>query len=76
MTELDITQLNDVVREQSLRVQAAAAEIRKVIVGQPALVDRLLITLLCRGHLLVEGVPGDGFAGGRLSVWLMHGTIP
>lgn len=58
MTELDISQLNDVVREQSLRVQAAAAEIRKVIVGQPALVDRLLIALLCRGHLLVEGVPG------------------
>ena len=58
MTELDITQLNDVVREQSLRVQAAAAEIRKVIVGQPALIDRLLIALLCRGHLLVEGVPG------------------
>jgi MoxR-like ATPase len=58
MTELDITQLSDVVREQSLRVQAASAEIRKVIVGQPALVDRLLIALLCRGHLLVEGVPG------------------
>ncbi len=58
MTELDITQLNDVVREQSLRVQTAATEIRKVIVGQAALVDRLLITLLCRGHLLVEGVPG------------------
>ena len=58
MTELDITQLNEVVREQSLRVQTAATEIRKVIVGQPALVDRLLIALLCRGHLLVEGVPG------------------
>ena len=58
MTDLDISQLNDVVREQSLRVQSAAAEIRKVIVGQAALVDRLLIALLCRGHLLVEGVPG------------------
>ena len=53
MTELDISQLNEVVREHSLRVQAAATEIRKVIVGQPALVDRLLIALLCRGHLLV-----------------------
>ena len=58
MTELDITHLNDVVREQSQRVQTAASEIRKVIVGQPALVDRLLVALLCRGHLLVEGVPG------------------
>ncbi|MEO6402968.1 MAG: AAA family ATPase, partial [Vicinamibacteria bacterium] len=58
MTDLDISQLNDVVREQSVRVQSAAAEIRKVIVGQSALVERLLIALLCRGHLLVEGVPG------------------
>ena len=58
MADLDISQLNDQVREQSIRVQAAAAEIRKVIVGQSALIDRLLISLLCRGHLLVEGVPG------------------
>ena len=28
------------------------------IIGQPALVDRLLITLLADGHLLVEGAPG------------------
>ncbi len=28
------------------------------IIGQSALVDRLLITLLCSGHLLVEGAPG------------------
>ena len=28
------------------------------IIGQPALVDRLLIALLCDGHLLVEGAPG------------------
>ncbi len=34
------------------------AEIHRVIVGQEALIDRLLIGLLCRGHVLVEGVPG------------------
>ncbi len=34
------------------------AEIRKVIVGQDYLIDRLLVGLLTRGHLLIEGVPG------------------
>ncbi|MGH2500462.1 MAG: AAA family ATPase [Candidatus Limnocylindria bacterium] len=33
-------------------------EIRKVIVGQEYLVSRLLLGLLCNGHLLIEGVPG------------------
>lgn len=33
-------------------------EVHRVIVGQEALIDRLLIGLLCRGHILVEGVPG------------------
>ena len=33
-------------------------EIGKVIVGQQALVDRLLIGLFTKGHILIEGVPG------------------
>ena len=33
-------------------------EIHRVIVGQDVLIDRLLIGLLCQGHVLVEGVPG------------------
>lgn len=33
-------------------------EIEKVIVGQRAMIDRLLIGLLTGGHILVEGVPG------------------
>ncbi|WP_322795536.1 AAA family ATPase [Tepidiforma sp.] len=34
------------------------AEVHRVIIGQDALIDRLLIGLLCNGHILVEGVPG------------------
>lgn len=34
------------------------AEIHQAIVGQDDLIDRLLIGLLCDGHVLVEGVPG------------------
>jgi len=37
---------------------AVRAEIAKVIVGQDAVVDGLLVTLIVGGHALVEGVPG------------------
>ncbi|MCH9813709.1 MAG: MoxR family ATPase [Epsilonproteobacteria bacterium] len=33
-------------------------EVQKVIVGQEAMIDSLLIGLLCEGHILLEGVPG------------------
>ncbi|GIF63665.1 MoxR-like ATPase [Asanoa ishikariensis] len=33
-------------------------EVKKTIVGQDALLERLLVALLSRGHILVEGVPG------------------
>jgi MoxR-like ATPase len=58
MTAPDIAKLNEAVREESRLVQAAVDEVRKVIVGQRALVERMMAGLLCRGHLLVEGVPG------------------
>ncbi|WP_062350404.1 AAA family ATPase [Herbidospora yilanensis] len=33
-------------------------EVKKTIVGQDALLERMLVALLARGHILVEGVPG------------------
>lgn len=39
-------------------IAAVAAEVGKVVVGQEALVDGLLIGLLADGHVLLEGVPG------------------
>ncbi|MFN7021507.1 MAG: AAA family ATPase, partial [Phycisphaerales bacterium] len=33
-------------------------QIHKVIVGQDAVVDQILMAMFCRGHALVEGVPG------------------
>src|SRR5512143_4022567 len=57
-TEIDVARLNESVREEARLVQAAVDEVRKVIVGQRALVERMMVALLCRGHLLVEGVPG------------------
>ena len=44
-----------IVAETLARVRA---EVHKVIIAQEDLIDRLLIGMLCHGHILVEGVPG------------------
>ena len=58
MVAQDIARINDQVKAASGFVEPLLAEIGKVIVGQQALLDRLLIALLCHGHILIEGVPG------------------
>jgi MoxR-like ATPase len=45
-------------QQEAHALQLVEAELRKVLVGQQYLVDRMLVALLCRGHLLIEGVPG------------------
>ena len=57
-SEVDLVALNETVRAESLEVQAALREVKKVIVGQGAVLDRMMVALLCRGHVLIEGVPG------------------
>ena len=39
-------------------MERALYEVKKVIVGQDHLLERMLVALLARGHILVEGVPG------------------
>ena len=56
--EQDVRRLNDLVAKEAVFVEQVLGEIRKVIVGQRMLLDRLLIGLLADGHLLLEGVPG------------------
>ena len=46
------------VERETLTLKRVETEIRKVIVGQDYLIDRLLVGLLTRAHLLIEGVPG------------------
>ncbi len=48
----------DSARRRGDFVAPVIAEIKKVIVGQEYLINRLLVGLLCNGHLLIEGVPG------------------
>jgi MoxR-like ATPase len=53
-----VRELNMQVKQEALFLQDLLAEINKVMVGQEALVERVLIGLLADGHILLEGVPG------------------
>lgn len=55
---MDILELNKKIEGESAFVDAITSEISKTIVGQKAMVERLLIGLLADGHILLEGVPG------------------
>ncbi len=55
---VDLASLTARVERESLSLRQVETEIHKVIVGQEYLVARLLVTLLARGHVLIEGVPG------------------
>jgi MoxR-like ATPase len=55
---VDIKTINEMIQRESAFVDSLTSEVGKVIVGQKQMVDRLLIGLLCNGHILLEGVPG------------------
>lgn len=58
MTNIDITELNEKIRQESSFVELINSEMHKMIVGQKHMLERLLIALLADGHILLEGVPG------------------
>jgi MoxR-like ATPase len=55
---IGLTAINEKVSRESVFINNLVTEIKKVIVGQDYLINRLLIGLLANGHILVEGVPG------------------
>ena len=55
---VDVIQLREIVEKELAVLNQVREEIGKVIVGQAALIERLLIALLCNNHVLIEGVPG------------------
>lgn len=55
---VDIQAINERIQKESAFVDKLFQEVGKVIVGQTYMVERLLIGLLCNGHILLEGVPG------------------
>ncbi|HCL00644.1 MAG TPA: ATPase [Candidatus Marinimicrobia bacterium] len=54
----NLSELNDKIRQESTFIHSLKQEMAKVIVGQEVMIERLLIGLLCGGHILLEGVPG------------------
>jgi MoxR-like ATPase len=54
----DMEQHPDLRAEARDSLQEALYEIKRVIVGQDAMLERLLVSLLTGGHVLLEGVPG------------------
>ena len=55
---VDVKQIGERVEKEADTISRIRAEAHKVIVGQEALLDRLLMALLCNNHVLIEGVPG------------------
>lgn len=55
---IDINELNERIQRESAFVDLLSMEMKKVIIGQKHMVERLLIGLLSNGHILLEGVPG------------------
>ncbi len=50
--------MKSLIENSCLKLEKVRESIAEVIVGQELLVDRLLLALLCDGHVLIEGVPG------------------
>ncbi|HJK95468.1 MAG TPA: MoxR family ATPase [Polyangiaceae bacterium LLY-WYZ-15_(1-7)] len=55
---IDVRAINDLVQRESAFIDGILQEVRKVVVGQEHMIERVLIGLLTGGHVLLEGVPG------------------
>ena len=53
-----VRQINEEVEKETLFLHDLLAEVKKTIVGQGVLIERVLVGLLADGHILLEGVPG------------------
>ena len=47
-------------KEMRLKIQEALTQAKSVIFGQDNLLDAIMASLICEGHLLIEGMPGLG----------------
>lgn len=69
---MNTQEFNEEIAQRSGWVSAVKREMAKVVVGQQELVNRLILSLLCKGHVLLEGVPG---LAKTLSVKALAGTM-
>lgn len=58
MSKIVAPEVIEQIKDEGARWHALKAEIKKRVIGQEHVVERILIGLLCNGHILLEGVPG------------------
>ena len=56
--ETDINAITEKIQRDTQAIDRILQQMDKVVVGQRHMVERLIIGLLCNGHVLLEGVPG------------------
>ena len=58
MTDFSLTQINEKISENSKFIDELFSSMNQVIIGQEKLIDKIIISMLANGHVLLEGVPG------------------
>jgi len=58
MSEFDLAELKDSIERESKFINDINVSIRKVIIGQDDLLEKLILAILTDGHVFLEGVPG------------------
>ena len=58
MTDFSLTQINEKISDSSRFIDDLISSMNKVIIGQEKLIDKIIISMLANGHILLEGVPG------------------
>ena len=58
MKKNELDRLNSKIQQKSTFVESLRESISQVIVGQNELIDKILISIISNGHILLEGVPG------------------
>ena len=58
MSDFSLTEINDRISKASQFIDELKKGMNQVIIGQDVLINKILISMLANGHILLEGVPG------------------
>lgn len=58
MSSVEIEQIGALAQSHQPKLQRLFSEVKKILVGQDDMLLKLTVALLCRAHVLLEGVPG------------------
>ena len=58
MSDFSLTEINERISKSSIFVDELKKGMSQVIIGQDVLINKILISMLANGHILLEGVPG------------------